>query len=87
MASQAIKVTVSLSREQFRQMERLRKQLKLSRSALITRALQQLLASGVEPQRGSPEALLPYAGSWVFNANELDILLRDIKQMRQMELE
>lgn len=68
-------------------MERLRKQMKLSRSALITQAIEHLIAARMESQRGSPEALLPHAGGWAFAPGELELLLQDIEQMREMERE
>lgn len=44
-------------------------------------------SQSIIPQRGSAEALLPYAGSWFFAPGELECLLSDIEQMREMELE
>jgi len=43
MAIRTVKVAVSLPKEQFEQLERLRKQLKLSRSALVSQAIRQFL--------------------------------------------
>lgn len=80
MASQTVRIAVSLPKEQSHEVERLRKQMKLSRSALISQAIQQLLASSPGLRRGSPEALLPYAGSWTFAPGELEVLLQDIEQ-------
>ncbi len=39
------------------------------------------------PPRGSPEAILKHAGVWQFEPGELDKILTDIEQMRDMELE
>jgi metal-responsive CopG/Arc/MetJ family transcriptional regulator len=50
MAAQTVKVAVSLPEEQFREIESLRKRLKLSRSALIAQAIQQLLKAYQEEE-------------------------------------
>lgn len=40
-----------------------------------------------QAKRGFPEALLQHAGSWSFAPGELDRLLADIQEMREMELD
>lgn len=40
-----------------------------------------------KPERGTPEALLAHAGSWNFEPGELDRLLNNIQDLRDMELE
>jgi len=40
-----------------------------------------------QPKRGSPEALLGHAGTWSFEPGELDRLLAEIQEMREMELD
>jgi len=84
MASRMVQVKVTLPQDQFLQLERLRKQMNLSRSALIAQAIQHLIASTAGLRRGSPEALLPHAGTWVLAPGELEALLQDIEQMREM---
>ena len=37
-----------------------------------------------KPPRGSPEALLSHAGTWQFEAGELDQLLTEIEQLREI---
>jgi len=39
-----------------------------------------------QSNRGSPEAVLRHAGTWSFAPGELDCLLADIQEMREMEL-
>lgn len=38
-----------------------------------------------QSNRGSPEALLCHVGTWSFAPRELDRLLADIQEMREME--
>ena len=40
-----------------------------------------------QSKRGSPEALLQHVGTWSFAPGELDRLLADIQEMREMELD
>ena len=40
-----------------------------------------------QSDRGSPEALLRHVGTWSFAPGELDRLLADIQEMREMELD
>ena len=40
-----------------------------------------------QSNRGSPEALLRHVGTWSFAPGELDRLLADIQEMREMELD
>jgi hypothetical protein len=39
-----------------------------------------------QSNRGSPEALLRHVGTWSFAPGELDRLLADIQEMREMDL-
>jgi len=39
-----------------------------------------------QSNRGSPEALLQHVGTWSFAPGELDRLLADIQEMREMDL-
>ena len=39
-----------------------------------------------QSNRGSPEALLRHVGTWSFAPGELDRLLADIQEIREMEL-
>ena len=38
-----------------------------------------------KPARGSAEAILPWGGTWQFEPGELENLLKDIEQSREME--
>jgi len=38
-----------------------------------------------KPARGSAEAILPWEGTWQFEPGELENLLKDIEQSREME--
>ncbi len=40
-----------------------------------------------QSNRGSPEALLRHVGTWSFAPGELDRLLADIQEMREMEVD
>ncbi|MEA3341311.1 MAG: DUF2281 domain-containing protein [Chloroflexota bacterium] len=40
-----------------------------------------------QSKRGSPEALLQHVGTWSFAPGELDHLLADIQETREMELD
>ena len=40
-----------------------------------------------QSNRGSPEVLLQHAGTWSFAPGELDRLLSDIQEMREIELD
>lgn len=40
-----------------------------------------------QSNRGSPDALLQHAGTWSFEPGELDRLLAEIQEMREMELD
>lgn len=40
-----------------------------------------------QPKSGSPEALLKHVGTWTFSPGELDRVLADIQEMREMELD
>ncbi|HED03273.1 MAG TPA: ribbon-helix-helix protein, CopG family [Candidatus Fraserbacteria bacterium] len=71
MTAQTVKIEVSLPQEEFRQIERLRRELKLSRSALITQAIRQLLEERqrkdniqryITGYRDHPETPEEYAG-------------------------
>ena len=51
MPSKTVKVAVSLPEEEYRHVEKLRKQLRISRSAVITRALKSWIASSRNEER------------------------------------
>lgn len=66
MPTKTVKVAISLPREEYRQVEKVRKQFRLSRSAVIAEALRYWVASGheqkkirayVEGYRRSPETV------------------------------
>jgi len=71
MAAQTVKVAVSLPQEEFRAVERLRKKLEISRSALITEAIRYWLEAKqkeedirryIEAYQKHPETPEEYAG-------------------------
>ena len=51
MPSKTVKVAVSLPEEEYRHVEKLRKELRISRSAVITRALKSWIASSRNQER------------------------------------
>jgi len=51
MPSKTVKVTVSLPEEEYRHVEKVRRQLRISRSAVITRALKSWIAATRDKER------------------------------------